>query len=454
MANNIPQRRSIFSGVLLILIGILFLFHRYHPGLEVWRLFGRYWPILLIVWGLAKLIDHLRIQRTGEGGVRIVTGGEMALILLLLFAVGGIAVLDWAHRRGVNLNPGGGWPWPGSTITTTEEFPARAIGTGSLVDISTENGNIIVLADEATDLRVVANKSGTAANESEARKIAEGIRIAVNPVGGGYEIREQGPGEDNGKIRVDFELHVPKQVSIAARSARGDLDVSDVGGGVNVSTENGDIEIHDAGGDANASVQRGNVRISGANGNVRISGHGDTVELSDVGGGATVEGDFYGPIRIHNVKARTSYSSAGTELTALWLSGRLEMDSETLELSDVGGNISLSTHNRDIQIENAGGRLQIVGTHGDIQVRYEHPPQNDIAISNDSGGVDLTMPENSAFEISAVSKGGEIRSDFEDPALVLTNDNDMHKLTGKIGTHGPKINIVTTYGTISLRKGA
>ena len=45
--------------VLLIVIGVLFLLNNMYPG--VFR-FGRMWPVILIVIGIAKIIEYLQGQ--------------------------------------------------------------------------------------------------------------------------------------------------------------------------------------------------------------------------------------------------------------------------------------------------------------------------------------------------------------------------------------------------------
>jgi DUF4097 and DUF4098 domain-containing protein YvlB len=106
----------------------------------------------------------------------------------------------------------------------------------------------------------------------------------------------------------------------------------------------------------------------------------------------------------------------------------------------------------DIGVENVSGRLEIADTKGDIKVRFSQPPREDVTIADDSGEVDITLPSNSSFEISAVSQSGEVQSDFEDAGLKPSNQNGTGRLSGKIGTGGPKIHIATSYGTIYLRK--
>jgi DUF4097 and DUF4098 domain-containing protein YvlB len=178
------------------------------------------------------------------------------------------------------------------------------------------------------------------------------------------------------------------------------------------------------------------------------------VEATDVTGDAAIDGEFYGPIRLQDVKQSVTYTSARTKMNLLHLNGQMEMDSGSLDLSDVAGDAEITTHNRDIQIEKVVGRLRVVNSHGDVEVHYEQPPRDEISLANDSGGVDLTLPGSSGFEISASSRSGEIDNEFDDPALQESDQNGDHSLVGKHGTHGPKIHIATTYGTISLHQGA
>lgn len=445
------QRRSIFGGLLLISIGALFLLHEHLPELGIWHLFSRYWPLLLILWGLAKLFDSLAANRTGETRAPLVTGGEMALVVVLLLVVGGMISVDWIHRKNPDFSWGEGWF--SQKYSTTEEFPVQSVKPGSEIHISNDRGNITVYTDEPNDLRVIGYKTATASNQNQAQKRAEQASVSIQSITGGYDIQPTNAEQGNGAVKVDLEVHVPKQTSVTAKSDRGDINISDVSGGLNISTESGDIEVHGAGGDVTTQLHHGDARISEAKGNVRISGHGNVVELEDIGGDVGIDGEFYGPIRVHNVKNTTTYNSARTQLTLLHLSGRFEMDSGGLEISDVAGNAILSTHNRDVAVENVAGRLQIANTHGDVQVRFEQPPKEEVSIANDSGAVDLTLPAKSGFEISAVSRSGDVQSDFEDSGLQLVNENETHKLNGKFGSRGPKIQIATSYGTISLRKG-
>jgi hypothetical protein len=59
------KREPLAWGIILIVIGALFLFHNLDIG--IWDLVARLWPLILIVWGAWKLYFGLKDkQETGE----------------------------------------------------------------------------------------------------------------------------------------------------------------------------------------------------------------------------------------------------------------------------------------------------------------------------------------------------------------------------------------------------
>ena len=57
------RRRSVTGPLLLLIVGALFLWNNLHPETPVFELIARYWPFLLIGWGVLRLVEAL----AGEG---------------------------------------------------------------------------------------------------------------------------------------------------------------------------------------------------------------------------------------------------------------------------------------------------------------------------------------------------------------------------------------------------
>jgi DUF4097 and DUF4098 domain-containing protein YvlB len=259
-------------------------------------------------------------------------------------------------------------------------------------------------------------------------------------------------------VNVDLDVQLPKTASVTLQTPHGDINASAIAGAVDARTEDGDIEIHDAASDVAARLEKGDARITGVAGNVALKGRGNDVEIGEVTGNATLDGPFLGSTTVRKVKGTTRITSPWADLTIVQLTGRLEMDSGDIQISDAGGGAKLQTHNKDINAENVAGQLDVVDSHGDVKVVYANPPREALNVTNDAGEVDVTLPGRSSFLISAFSRSGEVDSEFEDPSLRMTGDEKDGRLDGQFGSKsgapGPKITITTSYGTISLRKSS
>ena len=60
------HRRSIVVPLLLVALGVLFLYTNLRPEVNPWPLVSRWWPLLLIFLGLGKLWDFYRLRSQPE----------------------------------------------------------------------------------------------------------------------------------------------------------------------------------------------------------------------------------------------------------------------------------------------------------------------------------------------------------------------------------------------------
>ncbi len=75
-------------------------------------------------------------------------------------------------------------------------------------------------------------------------------------------------------------------------------------------------------------------------------------------------------------------------------------------------------------------------------------------LPNKTGDIEIAMPPNAVFDVSARAHNGEIECEFGDlPARITKERNRDAVLEGSVGAHGPKLQLLTVYGTIRLRKG-
>ena len=455
-APPLDRRRSIFPGLLLIVLGVVFLLHRWDPGLRIGHLARVYWPLLIVLWGVAKLIDHFAAQRTGKLRAPLLSPGEAVLLVLLALILLFFGLGDWAHER---------IPWLRIDIpafrdsySESRTVAPEAIPGGTHVTVETANGNISVHGIGGSELRASANESTKGENQRQADERMNHVEVVVEKTADGYTVHPLHQTDSGETVDVDLEVELPKTARVSLRTAHGDISVADVGGSVDARTESGDIEIHDVGSDVAAQTEKGDVRIDQVAGSVTLKGRGEDVEIADVKANVTLDGPFTGDTVVRKVAGATQVASLWAQLSMSQLTGRLQMDSGDLSLSDVNGPVRIETHNKDIDAENITGQLDINDAHGDVKVVCTMPPHEAINITNDSGDVELSLPARSSFQMGAYSRSGEVESDFESPSLRTRDEKKDGRLDGQFGAgsgaSAPKILINTTYGTISLRKSS
>ena len=445
-----PRGSSVFSGLLLILIGFLLLLHNYR-GFELGEVLTRWWPLILIFWGAIKIYERTAGTRPGQPPTRI-SGGEVVLVLGLVALVAIVTAVDTARRRIPGMSDfdwGGGEAFASSLDVAPKPVPANA-----RIAIRGARGDITVRASDEPEIRLSGKVNVKDWSESSARRKSAGVSAEVVQNGDGYEIRPTGAGRDS-RVSVDMDVVVPQKASLTVHSEKGDINISDMLSAVTIDNGNGDIEVRGTAGDVSIDLRHGDAKISDTKGDVKVSGRGESVEVVNATGSFTINGEFVGPIRADKIAKGVRFVSHRTDLTLTQLSGHLEAGSGNLEVVDAPGNLLLRSRDEDVNIENPGGRVQIDDRNGNIQVRFSSPPKDDIQITNSSAPITLTLPESSSFEIEADCHSGDIESEFESDSLKhTTNESGGNShLEGKYGKgRGPKIILKTTYGSISIHK--
>ncbi len=455
MSDGRYRRPSIFGAIVLVAIGVIFLLHNFYPGFDGWDFLYRWWPVFLILAGVAKLVDYAFERHSdGTGGTRT-SGAQTLLIIFLVFLIVGSIIAHHVHGPGVGVDMSPFWKGLGETYSFSEPSQSQPAPPTARIHISTPRGDIAVHAENTAQIRVEVKKSANAMSEREAELRANEFHVVITDNhDGSFNVRPEGTGKDTGRVEVDLEVHVPQKATVSADTGRGDVQAFSVGGNIEANTRKGDIEVHDSGADVTAATEKGNVRILTAAGNVKLSGRGDEVEISDVKGQAAIEGEFFGPIRLARIAKGARFQSQRTTLTITALAGHLDADSGNVEIADSTGNVTLDTQKNDVRLENVAGRIQVEDHDGDIEMRFAQPPRSDISVDDGSGDISVTLPSQAAFQMDAQSQSGEADSEFSDVKKTGTEDSDRTGLSGQHGERGPKIHLRTSYGDIHLKKAA
>ena len=89
MPENVRQERPpLVFPIVLITVGVLFLYANYRPAFDPWYVLKTYWPLILIFLGLAKIFDSARANRGSNANAGPwsagATIGFVALIVVMI----------------------------------------------------------------------------------------------------------------------------------------------------------------------------------------------------------------------------------------------------------------------------------------------------------------------------------------------------------------------------------
>jgi len=448
------RRGSIFWALTLIAVGGIFLYANFNPAIRPWQMIAKFWPILIIFWGLSKLMDYLHAHAHPETAPPSLFTASEVILLVLILALGTlvskIVLHPWQHwpeAIGVEMDDEFANVFLNSyTYTQTLSYPAKP-QSGLLVVV--RRGDVEVRGSDQNTIEAVVKKTIRAANEEEAKKAANDLQISFVEKAGRYLLETNLDSlPNNGRnVRLDITLRVPKAFAAEITTERGDV-VLDGLKGEQTLTAKGDVKLANIEGLVRIHKTGGSVEIREVKGNVDVDGRGRDVDATGITGALTVTGDFTGSMQFKNVTQTLRYSSSRTDLTVQKLSGRLNMERDSLAATGVDGPFEVTTKHKDISLEEFKHSVKISTTNGEVRLETSVPPTQPIEVDVNKGGIELTLPARSNFQVEARSQNGDVECDF--PGLTVKKEGQTPAITGAFGKGGPLLRLSSSYGTVHL----
>ena len=424
-------------GIGLIVFGGLFLWVNLTDTplalllLDAVPLAAVWWPLLLVVWGVSKLITRLRTGRARLGF------GE--IVLLALFILGG-TIFTLAQRaiesqglepritevrRLIEQQSGS---FPVHTFVTEDSMSLPAEG-GTEVTVSLPAGNIRVDAAVAADpgppeasgseaagpaapdqadvegrLRLVKRVWAASAEEAAARAAAVRLRAGPrDPETGRFPVRV----EDTGTSEVALELlaTLPPGVHVSAFTEEGWVRIDGPFAGVEARTDDGPVEVRGAGGPVSLTVRSGAAWVSGIEGSVEIQAERAAVEVDGVAGPATVDAEG-APVRISGARSSVTVRGRNAAVAVEDSFGPIGIETRIspIRVERIGGSAVLRSEFGDVVAMSIEGPLEIRTDSADLEVRRARSG----AAIRAAGG--LLVLDDVAGPLTVTSGRGEVRA--------------------------------------------
>ncbi len=445
-----PRVSSVVGPIILIaagVVGLLLYSGRISPG-TFWGWYGHWWPLLLILAGLALLGEWaLDLRRTTP--VRRSSGFVGILILL---AVVGLAASNWNSVWGPMRAQWGDQDDNFFNMLGLPEHdldqPAISmpIPASATVQIENPRGDVSIAAGDGTEMQVQAHEIAFASSDDDAKKIFDAEAVHATVTGNAVLVKTDG----NSSGRVDLTITVPKTVAATVNSGHGTVTVAGLGAGANVTSSHGDVHLNSIQGSVQVhfSSNRGDFSAHQIDGDLTADGNCNDVTFSEIKGKVTMNGEIFGDVHMEMIGGPLHVHTSVTELEVASLPGDLTLNSDDLRVTQGKGLVRVVTHAKDVDLSQIAGDTYVEDRDGRIAVA----PAGSFAVEakNRKGDVEVTLPPNAQVNVEGNARNGDIVTDF--PLSVTGAENKT--VSGRIGAGGPRVYVSAENGDVRIKRGS
>src|ERR1700751_523265 len=157
----IPRHpRSMAGPLVLIILGLLLLLRT--MGIlrwSAWHVFARFWPLVLILWGVVKLVEYQQARREGSRPPRMGAGGVFLVIVVIVFGLAATETsrVNWgALRDEINIDDEDFNPFV-HPYNFDDEL-SQSFPTGGSLHVVDEHGAVNVNVSDGQKIKVVVRK--------------------------------------------------------------------------------------------------------------------------------------------------------------------------------------------------------------------------------------------------------------------------------------------------------
>lgn len=448
------KRTSIFAPLLLIGLGALFLARNVYPEIPLLDYLAKYWPFVLVFWGVLRIGEILFWAATSKPlPTRGVSGGEWALVVLLCIFGGTLhaarGFYAWLPTQNLRI---GGLEMFGESYDYPLNPAEKQTGAAPRVVIEGFRGNARITGADTNTVKVAGRQSIRSLDQSSADRSGQASKLEILGEANVVTIRtNQDKIPSSQRVMADLEIQVPKGAQVEAHGRYGDFDIKDVGGNVEVVSDNAGVRMENIGGNVRVDLRRSDiVRAANVKGSVEVKGRGADVELENILGQVTVDGSYTGMLQLSNLAKPLRLSNGPqTELTVQQVAGEIRMPLGNFYATNLVGPVRLTTRSRDVQISGVTNSVEVTTERGDIDLRPGSGPTPKIDLRTRNGSIELALVPGSKFDLNASTGRGNINNDFGAP-LSLSTSGNAATLKGSNG--GPEITIRSDRGEITVRK--
>ncbi len=213
-------------------------------------------------------------------------------------------------------------------------------------------------------------------------------------------------------VSIAYTVEVPKETAVSSASVSGSQSVRNVRGPVQAESVSGTVHAQDIGRD---------VRLSSTSGSITAENCGDDVRASSVSGNVTV-------------------SKTTGDVLAHTISG-------DVQVNNPGGRVEADTSSGSVEVRGANGDAKAHATAGRVTVQGNPSGNSYWELKTVSGSVNIGVPSNANFHLSASAVSGQIRAQIP----IMIEEQGKHSLRARMGSGGGRVEVHTVSGAIEVQ---
>ncbi len=300
--------------------------------------------------------------------------------------------------------------------TVTKSFNVKK---GQLFYLKADLGSVEVDSWANDEVKVTVTKIADTNSKSRAEEIFEDLELIFDQDSEGVKVFAEYHGPkgwwgERRRLRLRFEVMVPKVFNLDVNTSGGSIQVTDLIGKSDLHTSGGSITVGRVDGPVNAKTSGGSIKVQEARGHVLAHTSGGSISIGETAG---------------SVDAKTS-------------GGGITLDGVT-------GDTDAFTSGGSLNLKNLNGNVMAGTSGGSIYAELTGKIDRDCTLKTSGGSIRVFLPRNSSIDLDAHTSGGHVETDFP---ITIQGTIKKNALKGKINDGGPLVTLKTSGGSIYIKE--
>lgn len=288
-------------------------------------------------------------------------------------------------------------------------------GIGGTLELDSDMGSVTITNNSGNKVTISVLLTAAASTQHKAQEIFDDFELTFENNANDVKIEGNLLNHSlwrNNRLKVRFNVTVPKNYNLNIKTGGGKIDVADIRGSVDLKTSGGSIILGKIEGKVNAKTSGGLITLEGSSGDAILHTSGGSIRIGKVDG---------------DVEARTS-------------GGNIEADV-------VQGKLKASTSGGALRFRNVNGNLIGKTSGGPIEAQLLAQVREPVELYTSGGNIKLRVPADFKANLVASTFGGHVYTDL--PVIVQGKINGS-SLNGLMNGGGPEVSLKTTGGNIEI----